>query len=173
MYFIIDFKKKHSNISEFDQYVLTMGNEGLIKLWDIPNSKLLFTQNERSSPKILNRSNESDSALEQCFIQSLFVRSKSMLVLVTIDRLIIFVRLDPSQLLQFLREPSQSQEVELFAASKQFIGDHGEILDAQLLNANGNLLALATNSEFIKVYDLEDWNCMLLKGHTDLVIGLR
>ncbi len=96
-----------------------------------------------------------------------------MLVLVTIDRLIIFVRLDPSQLLQFLREPAQSQEVELFAASKQFIGDHGEILDAQLLNANGNLLALATNSEFIKVYDLEDWNCMLLKGHTDLVIGLR
>ena len=50
------------------------------------------------------------------------------------------------------------------------IGDHGEILDAQLIN--DSLLALATNNEFVKIYDLNTWNCKLLKGHNDLVISL-
>lgn len=159
---------------DFDGYTLTMGNDGLIKLWDLQNSKMMLAQSELDSPKIVNRSNEGASSLEQCFIQSVFVKSKNMLCLVTIDQLIIFVQLDPDQLGGFIKgEQKKDSEHELFQTSKQFIGDHGEILDAQLLNANANLLALATNSEFIKIYDLDTWNCMLLKGHKDLVIGLR
>lgn len=160
---------------DFDGYTLTMGNDGLIKLWDLQNSKMLVSQSDLDSPKIVNRSNEAASSLEQCFIQSVFIKSKNMLCLVTIDQLIIFVQLDPDQLGGFIKGLFTKQEhsQELFQTSKQFIGDHGEILDAQLLNANANLLALATNSEFIKIYDLDTWNCMLLKGHKDLVIGLR
>lgn len=155
---------------EFNRYLLTMGNEGLIKLWDLKSSKCLLTQNEMSSPKILNRSNLKSSSLEQCIIQSVFVESTNSLVLVTIDQLIIFVQLNPEQLNKMLKESEKPTDP--FSVSKQFIGDHGEILDAQLLSSNENMLALATNSEFIKIYNLDNWSCRLLKGHQDLVISL-
>jgi len=153
-----------------DRYLLTMGNAGVLKLWDTKSSKCLFEQNELDSPKIRNQ-NQDESDLDQCIIQSIFVKSKSLLVLVTIDQLIVFVELKPQSVESLLDGNSPTSEA--FYVSKQFIGDHGEILDAQILNVNENLLALATNSEFVKVYDLNTWDCKLLKGHKDLVISLR
>ena len=92
-------------------------------------------------------------------------------MLVTFEQLIVFVQLNTDLILESCQKNVENT-VELFHPYKQFIGDLGEILDAQLFSANENLLALATNNEFIKIYDLNTWNCTLLKGHTDLVISL-
>ena len=54
----------------------------------------------------------------------------------------------------------------------KFIGNHGEILDITVCNQDGSLIAVATNSELIKVYNIDNWHCQLLKGHTDIVICL-
>ncbi len=54
----------------------------------------------------------------------------------------------------------------------KFIGHHGEILDATICNQSGTLIAVATNSELIKVYNSLNWNCQLLKGHKDIVMCL-
>ncbi len=93
------------------------------------------------------------------------------MVLVTFEQLIVFVKLNTDLILETCQK-NEETKIDLFHTYKQFIGDHGEILDAQILTANENLLALATNNEFIKIYDMNTWNCRLLKGHNDLVISL-
>ena len=156
-----------------DRFLITMGNEGLLKLWDLKQSKCLLTQCDEDSPKMVNKRSAKtlDPNMQQCIVQSVFVKSQSTLVLVTIDQLIVFVKLSGERLVEFVNNPATPTK-DIFHVCKQFIGDHGEILDAQLFNSNENLLALATNSEFIKIYDLNTWNCKMLKGHQDLVICL-
>jgi U3 small nucleolar RNA-associated protein 13 len=34
------------------------------------------------------------------------------------------------------------------------------------------LLAMCTNNEFVKVYNLNTWDCQLLRGHTDLILSV-
>jgi len=43
------------------------------------------------------------------------------------------------------------------------------------LNGNENqpsFVVIATNDEKVKVFNLDTWHCQMLKGHTDIVIGL-
>jgi U3 small nucleolar RNA-associated protein 13 len=94
--------------------------------------------------------------------------------MVTTDQLIVFVRVDVG-LIDKLVASESAKGVnfdKLFETYKQYVGDHGEILDLQYCNREENLLAMATNSEFLKIYDLNTWDCKLLKGHTDLIICL-
>lgn len=47
-----------------------------------------------------------------------------------------------------------------------------EVLDVVLLGADDSHLAVATNSMDIKLYNMKDMGCQLLRGHTDLVLTL-
>lgn len=163
--------KSFLSSEKFDRFLVTMGNDGLLKLWDTKTSKCILKQHENDSPKIINRHKTETNQLEQCIIQSIYIKSTNTLVMVTIDQLIVFIQLDVDGVSESIKN-GIGGDIEPFKVSKQFIGDHGEILDAQLFHSNENLLALATNSEFIKIYDLDTWSCKLLKGHKDLVICL-
>ncbi|KAJ8979405.1 hypothetical protein NQ317_015835 [Molorchus minor] len=59
-----------------------------------------------------------------------------------------------------------------FVCLKQFIGFSDEILDIAFVGKNDTYLAVATNSNDIKLYANSTMNCELLKGHTDLVLSL-
>jgi U3 small nucleolar RNA-associated protein 13 len=62
----------------------------------------------------------------------------------------------------------------LFFAFK-FIGELGDVLDVRFLNGNDNnpsYVVVASNDEKVKVFHLNTWHCQMLKGHTDIVIGL-
>lgn len=142
-----------TNLSEqlaTDRHFVTMGNEGVLKLWDSKQSKIVFKQNESESLKIDNK-RRTDLALQPCIIQSVFIKSTETLVLVTFDQLIIFIKLNKDLIQKTCQDGSIAEDSNLFHIYKQFIGDHGEILDAQLFNTNDNLLALATNNEFVKI----------------------
>jgi U3 small nucleolar RNA-associated protein 13 len=52
------------------------------------------------------------------------------------------------------------------------IGFSDEILDIAYLGPKDAYLAVATNSPDIKLYQVSDMNCSLLKGHTDIVVSL-
>ena len=80
------------------------------------------------------------------------------MVLTTIDKLIAFVQFDCER---------------VFSIEKQLIGHHGEVLDIAICSKDGSLIAVATNSELIKIYNTNNWNCQLLKGHSDIVICLN
>ncbi|CAF0778878.1 unnamed protein product [Brachionus calyciflorus] len=151
-----------------NRFVITMGNEGLLKIWDLKTSKNIYTQNNSDSLKInKKKSNE----LDQVINQGLYNSKTNTLFLVTSDQMIVFVRISP-QLIEKILENNLGEMKGLFDIYKQYIGDHGEILDMQYCDLEEKYLAVATNSEFIKIYDLNTWDCKLLKGHTDLVICL-
>ena len=175
-----------------DRLVMTMGNEGLIKIWDVTTGRSVYKQDASASLKVTARtgrgkkkqqqqkeaeaaSGEKADALDMFITHSWFNAETRTLVLVTVDRLILFVRLDASGMSSSSSSSSDALptfDERLAVVYKQLIGDNGEILDAQLCNSEQNLLALATNSEHVKIYDLNTWDCQLLKGHTDLVICL-
>ena len=158
------------------RYVITMGNEGVLKLWDIKTGHSLFRQGESDSLKILNKRLSKEYAdLELVIVQAVFNKATNTIVLVTADQLIVFVRLNVGLIEAKLAESAEKLDFQadgLFETYKQYIGDHGEILDTQVCNASENLLAMATNNEFLKIYNLDNWDCKLLKGHTDLIICL-
>lgn len=54
----------------------------------------------------------------------------------------------------------------------QFVGYADEILDVALLGPNDSYLAVATNSADIKVYNMENQGCQLLRAHSDFVLTL-
>ena len=52
----------------------------------------------------------------------------------------------------------------------QFVGYNDDILDINYLGASDSHIAVATNSEFIKVFETETWGCQILRGHTNTVM---
>lgn len=42
----------------------------------------------------------------------------------------------------------------------------------QFLGPNDSHLAVATNSEHLKVFEVATWNCQLCSGHTDIILGV-
>ena len=46
------------------------------------------------------------------------------------------------------------------------------MLDIKFLGKNETHLAVATNSELIKVFEVATWSCQVLKGHTDTVMAI-
>ncbi len=65
--------------------------------------------------------------------------------------------------------------VEFIFICLKFIGELGDVLDVRFLNGDDNnplYVIIASNDEKVKVFHLNTWHCQMLKGHTDIVIGL-
>ncbi len=158
-----------------DRFCLTMGNDGLLKVWDSKAGVSLYKQDESESLKIQNKRNNAESEeLGSVITQGFFNKATKTLIMVTTDQLIVFVRIN-TEIIDKLVKNESAKDVNfegLFDVYKQYVADHGEILDLQYCNRDENLVAMATNSEFLKIYDLNTWDCKLLKGHTDLIICL-
>lgn len=147
-----------------DKRMISMGNEGLLKMWDLKSGKVLCQQEESESLKVLNkRASRTSAELEMIIVQGLYNEQTHTIVQVTADQMIVFVKFD---------KDSTSDAKKVFSTIKRLIGDHGEILDMQLCAKDESLIAMATNNEFLKIYNLNTWDCKLLKGHTDLIICL-
>lgn len=54
----------------------------------------------------------------------------------------------------------------------QFCGYTDEVLDLQFMGDNDSHLVMATNSEHLKVFDIDTWDCQILYGHTDIVLSV-
>ena len=55
---------------------------------------------------------------------------------------------------------------------KEFSGYNDDILDIKFIGDGDSHVAVATNSELIKLFEVETWSCQTLSGHTDIVMGL-
>ncbi len=176
-FLVSNFTSRKNNNQQGDRYAITMGNEGLLKIWDVKTGHNLYKQSESESLKIANkrRQNKDLVELESVVVQGLYNKKTNSLVLVTSEQTIVFYEPNQTVLDTLVQSesPIKFDNENLFNVTKQYIADHGEILDLQFCNRNQNLLAVATNSEFLKIYDLNTWDCKLLKGHTDLIICLN
>ncbi|KAJ8957447.1 hypothetical protein NQ318_004927 [Aromia moschata] len=128
-------------------YVASAGEQGVVKVWDVKKAKQVFVQsNSLASPA----QEEGGLAITNLLFSA---KSKSLAV-VTVEHNVIV------------------HHLKSFACMKQLIGFSDEILDISFVGKMDTYLAVATNSNDIKLYENATMNCQLLKGHTDLVLSL-
>lgn len=129
-------------------YVASAGEEGIVKIWQSNESKLIFKQ----SNSLVSKSSE-DGGL--AITQMLFNQKLQQIAVVSADHNIIV------------------HDLQTFKCQKQLIGFTDEILDLLLVgNKKKQFLVMATNSNDIKIYDTETMNSKILKGHNDIVLSL-
>lgn len=148
---VLPFKTKLPNGIELKDeskvYVACAGEEGTVKVWQMNDSKLLYKQ---TSSLISKASEEGGLAITQM----LFNEQLKQVALVSFDHNIIV------------------HDLSTFDCSKQLIGFTDEILDLALMGKKDQFLAMATNSNDIKIYDTLTMNSIILKGHSEIVLAL-
>lgn len=128
-------------------YVATGGENGLIKVWEISTSRVVFEQNN----SLVSKAKEAGGL---AIVKVLLGPSRKKLGIVTVEHNII---------IHILKS---------FECLKQLVGFSDDILDIAYFGNNDTHLAVATNSNDIKVYEILTLNCQLLKGHTDMVLSV-
>lgn len=59
-----------------------------------------------------------------------------------------------------------------FSCLSQFAGYNDDILDVKFIGEGDSHVAVATNSELIKIFEVATWDCQVLSGHSDIVMTL-
>lgn len=127
-------------------FVASAGEKGVIKVWDILSSKLIYTQTN----SFVTPANDGNLAITQLLLNEV----RCCLSVISSDHNIIIYNLST------------------FECSRQMVGFTDEILDISYFGKDDTHIAVATNSIDIKVYDLSTMNCQLVKGHGDLVLSV-
>ncbi|KAF7267538.1 hypothetical protein GWI33_019244 [Rhynchophorus ferrugineus] len=128
-------------------YVASGGENGIVKVWDLSKAKQVFAQTNSLVSKAVEEGGLSITNL-------IFDTKSKSLAVITVDHNIIIYHLKS------------------FICLKQFIGFSDEILEIKYLGKCDSHLAVATNSNDIKLYTVATMSCQLLKGHEDIVLSL-
>ncbi|CAG5129326.1 unnamed protein product [Candidula unifasciata] len=59
-----------------------------------------------------------------------------------------------------------------FTMEKQLCGHLDDILSAHFLGEEDSHVAVATNTDLLKVFSRETWECQMLQGHSDIITSL-
>ncbi|KAG0072281.1 U3 small nucleolar RNA-associated protein 13 [Linnemannia elongata] len=120
----------------------TAGDAGVIRIWDLRSGELIAKQKEEQGSK----SGISDV---------LYNTTSQQLVSITSDQNILFFDVEND-----------------LKRVKQIVGYNDEIIDVAYIGEEETHLAVAANSEQIRVFNLKEFECDLIYGHTDIVICL-
>ncbi|XP_062581560.1 transducin beta-like protein 3 [Saccostrea cucullata] len=129
-------------------HIITAGSKGTLRVWDIEKSKCVHVRKE-----LIGRAVNSDQD-DQNITQALYNDALQSVAVVTFDNNITLCNLED------------------LSVKKQFCGNTDQVLDVQFLGTKDTHLAVATNSEHLKVFEISSWNCQLCSGHTDIILGV-
>ncbi|KAL4712258.1 hypothetical protein ACJJTC_004020 [Scirpophaga incertulas] len=141
---IPNFKKK---IGMEGIYIACAGEKGLVKIWNMQMSRLMYEQEHSLVSPALE---EGGLAVTHLLLNE----ARNMLSVVTVDHNIII------------------HDLETFGCHKQIVGFTDEILDIIFIGKDESHIMVATNSCDLKYYEIESMNCQIIKGHTDIVLAL-
>ncbi|KAF8378925.1 hypothetical protein HHK36_030274 [Tetracentron sinense] len=149
-------RRKKKNVTP-PIYFLTVGERGIVRIWSSKGAACLFEQ--QSSDATV--SSDKDGSR----------RGFTAAIVLPLDQGLLCVTADQQFLVYF---PMQSLEEKLeLNLSKRLVGYSEEIVDMKFLGEEEHFLAVATNLEQVRVYDLESMSCSyVLAGHTDTVLCL-
>lgn len=127
--------------------VLIAGEKGIVRIWDASKPKELYVQ---ENSLVTPASEEGGLSITHLF----YNKDTKYIGIVTVDHNILIHKLST------------------FECLNQIIGFSDEVLDIAYVGSGDSHIAVATNSVDIKLYELSNMNCNLLKGHKDLVLSL-
>ncbi|PAN39850.1 hypothetical protein PAHAL_7G273500 [Panicum hallii] len=138
-----------------DGYFLTVGERGVVRIWCLESGHCIFEQ--QSSDVTVNSENEET---RRGFTSAVMLPNDQGLLCVTADQ-------------QFLFYCPQKTDEGTFQLSlyRRLVGYNDEILDLKFVGDEEQYLAVATNLEQVRVYDVASMSCSyVLAGHTEIVV---
>ncbi|KAI4343751.1 hypothetical protein L6164_011061 [Bauhinia variegata] len=137
-------------------YFVSVGESGIVRIWNSEGAVCLF---EQKTSDVTVSSDEDGS--QRGFTSAVMLPSNQGLLCVTADQQFLFYSLD------------YSEETLQLVLTKRLVGYNEEIVDMKFLGDDEKLLAIATNLEQVRVYDLSSMSCSyVLAGHTEIVLCL-
>ncbi|KAL6838860.1 hypothetical protein ACP4OV_031296 [Aristida adscensionis] len=138
-----------------DGYFVTVGERGLVRIWCLESGQCIFEQ--QSSDVTVNSENEES---RRGFASAIMLPNDEGLLCVTVDQQFFFY--SP------MRTGEGTFQLDLY---KRLIGYNDEILDLKFVGDDEKYLAVATNLEQVRVYDVASMSCSyVLAGHTEIVV---
>lgn len=150
------FAQKHGkNISLSSVQFLTVGERGIVRIWNSDGAVLLFEQ--KSSDLAASPEKEE---VKRGFTSAMMLPLGQGLLCATVDQQFLIYDLDKI-----------ADDGLNLALRKRLIGYNEEIADMKFLGDEERYLAVATSVEQVRVYDLASMSCSyILTGHTDVVL---
>ncbi|KAF1867244.1 hypothetical protein Lal_00049673 [Lupinus albus] len=136
-------------------YFLTVGERGIVRIWSSEASVCMFEQKTSDVT-----ANIDEDGSRRGFTSAVMRVSEHGLICVTADQQFLFYSLD------FIEELKLN-------LTKRLVGYNEEVVDMKFVGDDERFVALATNLEQIRVYDLASMSCSyVLAGHTEIVLCL-
>ncbi|KAK4790607.1 hypothetical protein SAY86_017911 [Trapa natans] len=156
-FFNLDDQPSRKKISEYPEiHFLTVGERGIIRIWTSEGSACVFKQASSDITVISDTDN-----MRSGFTAAIMLPLNQGLLCVTADQQFLFYL--PELLLEGLQLTLQ----------RRLVGYNEEISDMKFLGEEEQYLAVATNLEQIRVYELASMSCLyVLAGHTEIVLCL-
>ncbi|XP_047330937.1 transducin beta-like protein 3 [Impatiens glandulifera] len=148
--------KKKTNTS--DVYFFTVGERGIVRLWNSEGSVCLFEQKTSDITAI----SQDDEDAKRGFTAAVLLPQGQGLLCVTADQQFLFYSLTEND--------NAFSDLTL---TKRLIGFNEEIVDMKFLGESEKFIAVATSVEQVRVYELASMSCSyVLSGHKDIVLCL-
>ncbi|KAJ2779012.1 U3 small nucleolar RNA-associated protein [Coemansia javaensis] len=122
--------------------VFSGGERGAIRLWDMDTGEELFAQAKELNAK-------------HTFVDVIYLPHSQQLVAATSDQNLLFY-----------------DAVDRLARTRQIVGFNEEIIDLAYVGNAHTHIAVATNTEQLRVYDTHNLSCELGYGHKDTILAL-
>lgn len=137
-------------------HFLTVGERGIVRIWSSEGAICIYEQPYSDA----SLSSDKDDS-RRGFTSAVMLPSDQGLLCVTDQQFLFYF-------------PMKSSEGEFqLNLYKRLVGYNEEILDMNFLGEDEQYLAVATNLEQVRVYDLATMSCSyVLAGHTDIVVCL-
>ncbi|KAK8542849.1 hypothetical protein V6N12_015427 [Hibiscus sabdariffa] len=133
-------------------YFITAGERGILRIWTSEGAVCLYEQ----------KSSDVDEDSTRGFTSAVMLPMDQGLLCVTADQQFLFY--SPAEHLE---------EMWSLKLTKRLVGFNDEIVDMKFLDEEEQYLAVATNLEQVRVYDLSSMSCSyVLAGHTDTILCL-
>ncbi|KAJ2777307.1 U3 small nucleolar RNA-associated protein [Coemansia interrupta] len=122
--------------------IYSCGERGTIRLWDMSTGEQIFEQTKELNAK-------------HSFVSALYLPQAQDIVAITNDQNLLFY-----------------QTTKKLERVRQIVGYNEEVIDMAYVGEDQKYLAVATNTEQLRIYNTDDINCELAYGHKDIILCL-